>query len=359
MLKKVCVLLFIAFTLSGCTKQNYEEVSFSSWGSVTEVQIMKNLISNFEKENPTIKINFMHIPQNYFQKLHLLFASNTPPDVIFINNLYLPLYQKYLEDLSHIIETDKFYAQSISSMSLNGHIYAVPRDISNLVLYVNVDILNQVPSREWTLEDLLRLSKIVTKKGQYGLSFEPSMYLATPYIFYYGGNDIEPSNDKTIEGLNFYKKLVTDYKVAPSRSEVGSSTLAQMFLDGKICFYLSGRWLYPKISEKANFNWVVVNFPYGEKGVPADVSGWAISKSSKHKEASYKFVKYLASKKSSEYFAETGLIVPAEIEASKLILKNNKHNESVFLDVVQHSTGHTVNKKYKETEDFVNKSLEL
>ena len=45
---------------------------------------------------------------------------------------------------------------------------------------------------------------------------------------------------------------------------------------------LSGRWMYPIISEKANFDWAVINFPYGEGKQYLDTSGWAISKNSKH-----------------------------------------------------------------------------
>ena len=52
-----------------------EIITFSSWGSITEVQILKKVLANFEKENPEIKVNFIHIPQSYFQKIHLLFAS--------------------------------------------------------------------------------------------------------------------------------------------------------------------------------------------------------------------------------------------------------------------------------------------
>ena len=69
-------------------------IKFASWGSKTEVDIIKPIIEEFEKENPTIRVEFMHIPQNYFQKIHLLFASKTPPDVLFINNLYSQTYRR-------------------------------------------------------------------------------------------------------------------------------------------------------------------------------------------------------------------------------------------------------------------------
>ena len=112
MLKKFLILTFSLFFLTGCTnKNNFEEISFSSWGSQSEVEIIKKVISEFENENPSIKVRFLHFPQNYFQKLHLLFASNQAPDVIFINNLHLPIYKNYLEDLSLIININFFTLQ--------------------------------------------------------------------------------------------------------------------------------------------------------------------------------------------------------------------------------------------------------
>ena len=106
MLKKLVLILLSAFLLTGCSSKNLDKnvVTFSSWGSITEVEVLKKIISDFEQENPNIKIQFLHIPQNYFQKLHLLFASSTAPDVVFINNLNLPIYEKYLEDLSEYID---------------------------------------------------------------------------------------------------------------------------------------------------------------------------------------------------------------------------------------------------------------
>ena len=73
--------------LSGCSKSDNDVVlQYASWGSKSEVDILKPILSDFEKSHEGVKVEFMHIPQNYFQKIHLLFASNTAPDVIFINN---------------------------------------------------------------------------------------------------------------------------------------------------------------------------------------------------------------------------------------------------------------------------------
>lgn len=372
MLKKlliISIVLLVGFIslycLSSFTNSNSkkEVVSFSSWGSVSETAILKRVIAEFELDNPDIKINFIHIPQNYFAKLHLLFASNTAPDVVFINNLNLPVYENYLEDLDNIIFEDEFYSQSIDGLSYNGKLKAVPRDISNLVFYVNLDKL-KLPPEDWTLDEFL---KTLQQAEGFVISYEEDIYWVMPYLWAFNGGVLDSEGNLIInskesqKGLAFYKDLRDKYKLAPTKSQVGSSTLAQMFLDEKIAIYLSGRWMYPKISEKANFNWAVINFPYGEiEGTklltltPCDVSGWAISKSSKHRKSAEKFVKYLSSAKTSEYFTQTGLIVPARIEVAKK-LNNKEHNEKVFLEVIKTSASTPVNKDYKKLTDEINK----
>lgn len=352
MLKKFFCLIMCAFFISGCTyAPNVEEITFSSWGSVTEVQILKKIITDFEQENPQIKIKFMHIPQNYFQKIHLLFASNTAPDVVFINNIYLPQYSKYLLDLSDFAEKEAFYSQALNGLSFENKILAIPRDISNLVFYANTNLVSV--KEVCSLEELLTAVKNMNKKDVFAISFEEDVYYLLPYLAYFGEVFDENFLPEKSKGYHFYLALRDEYKIAPKKSQVGSLTQTQMFLDGKIALYLSGRWMYPIIKEKADFNWKIIPFPLGEGLLPADSSGWAISKKTKHKDAALKFVEYLSSEKSAEKFAETGLVIPARIKASSL-LNEQAHNEKVFLDMIKHSQNTFIPKDYKKLVDQTN-----
>lgn len=355
MLKKFFVLILLSTFLSGCCSKSVikEEISFVSWGSVTEVSILKKIISDFEQEYPNIKVNFIHVPQNYFQKLHLLFASNTAPDVVFINNLYLPLYESKLECLNEKIRVEGFYPQSIEGLSLNGKLLAIPRDISSQIFYVNLDIVN-LPDKSWTLQTLLTLTQSKTNKDHFGISFENDAYWVKPYLSYFGEEIGEDYLSQ--EGISFYKNLRDKYKVAPTNAQIGSSTAAQMFLDGKIAFYLSGRWMYPKIKEKATFDWAVINFPLGKNSLPCDVSGWAISKNSKHKESALKFIEFLSNEKSAEYFAATGLVVPARVVPSQILYQNYR-NEKVFIDIIKDSKPSKTTKNYKKLTDKISEYL--
>lgn len=392
MLKKiiifVCLILGVSLFCCGifCAKKSDKIViQFASWGSESEISILKPILENFEKENPDIKVDFMHIPQNYFQKIHLLYASNTAPDVIFINNQYLPIYANaaVLEDLSKYFSQEEFnnyYPISLGAMSWKAGIYALPRDVSNLVIFYNKDLFDKYkipyPHSGWNYEEFLDSAKRLTHLPEvFGISFEEDALFFLPYLTLYGGWTMEDTlnffnsdvlkKDNNAKGLSSYADLRYKYHIAPRKEESASATMAQMFLQGRIGMHLSGRWLVPKYRQEAKFDWDVVEFPKLDENsksvVPLDASGWAISKSSKHKPEAVKLVKYLSSNSSIEKFAQSGLIVPARIDVSnsKYFLDGKKpYNAKVFLDVIQTSALTPVTVNYREILDALKSQTE-
>ena len=331
------VVILVLLLITGCgkfsNKHNVElkqevleekpvvNIQFASWGSKTETDVMSSLIADFEEKNPDIKIEFLHFPQNYFQKLHLLFASNNAPDVVFLNNQYLPIYAN-----AGRLEPAKFNMsiyndKVVQALSWKDKCYAVPRDISLLVVYYNKNLFDQAgvdyPSEKWTIKQMVKKAvKIKKKTGAFGISFEEEPLFYLPYVMSEGGTFFDLENKKTQKGLKIYANLRKKHEVAPTRAEIGSATMAQMFLQEKVAMHLSGRWVTPTYVQKAKFDWGVVDFPAGEEGVvvPLDASGWAIAKSSVHKEEAQRFISYLASKESIKKFVKTGLIVPARMD---------------------------------------------
>lgn len=376
---KIYFLLFSVslFLITGCSKHSDKTViRFASWGSQSEIEIIKPILADFEKQNPDIKVDFVHIPQNYFQKIHLLFASNLAPDVVFLNNLYLPFYANagVLEEIKDE-SSNAFYKKALQSLSYNGKLYAIPRDVSNLVVYYNKDLFKKynvpAPNKYWTFNDFLITAQKMTKDTNgdgktdiWGISFEehPTLFYL-PYLMSNGGgilsDDLKENilkSPKSQKGLNFYADLRNKYHVAPTQSESASATMAQMFLQGKLAMQISGRWLVPKYTSDANFDWNVINFPAGNKGsvVPLDASGWAIAKSSEHKAEAKKLIDFLSSKQSIEKFSESGLIVPARIDVAKGGFLRNAHpNNKVFIDVIKTSKPTPVSVDYNKIQDDI------
>lgn len=372
------VLIMVGFLCLNNLKSGQDRqvvIQFASWGSESEIKILKPLLENFEKENPNIKIDFLHIPQNYFQKIHLLIASNTAPDVIFMNNQYLPIYANagVLEDLSQYdkdFQLDKFFESSIKALTYDKKIYAIPRDISTLVIFYNKDIFDKYgvnyPKENWSYDEFLKTAKKLTHRPNlYGISFEEEPIFYLPYLMSFGLEKIPEYDDlSTQKGLKLYAELRNKYHVAPLKTESASATMAQMFLQGKLAMHLTGRWLVPKYRQDAKFRWDVVTFPVGSSGsiAPADVSGWAVSKNSKHKKEAIMLIQYLSSEKSAEKFAQSGLVVPARIDAaySKAFLDGKSpKNAQVFIDSVLTSVPTPVSVDYKEKMDLLKKKTEV
>lgn len=379
--KLFCAMIIICTCfLCGCTqKDNRTIIKFASWGSKSEIDILKPILLDFEKENPNIKVDFMHIPQNYFQKIHLLFASNTAPDVIFINNLYLPIYAnagllKEIPQNSELVSETDYYNNALKTLSCNGKLYAVPRDVSNLVIYYNKDIFDShsvsYPKNDWTFDDFLTKAKALTDQNTFGISFEEDALFYLPYLMSEGGgilsddlqNEIINSKESQ-KGLDFYADLRKKHHVSPLKSESASATMAQMFLQSKLAMHLSGRWLTPKYREEAKFNWDIAPFPKGDKGsvVPMDASGWAISKSTKHPKEAELLVKYLSSYNSIQKITQSGLIVPARKDVANSIdfLDNQPpKNARVFLDIIETSKPTPVSINYREIVDKLSEKME-
>lgn len=369
----LCFFALIIFC-TGCNHaENKNVLKFSSWGSQSEIEILKPIIENFEKENPDVKVEFMHIPQNYFQKLHLLIASNMAPDVIFINNLQLPVYEAYLEDLSDYADKNIFYEKALQSLSYKNKILAIPRDVSNLVIYYNKDLFKKYgisrPESNWTFDDLLKIGLNFKKHGIFAISFEEDSLFYLPYLMSNGGGILSDDlnseivdSPKSKEGLTFYADLRNKYNIAPKKSQSASATMAQMFLQQKLAMHLSGRWLVPKYRESADFDWDIINFPTGTAGsvVPLDSSGWAVYKGSENKELAIKFVQYLSSKENIEKMTESGLITPARIDVanSKFFLNGKPESSIKFIDAIETSKPTPVSKDYRELTDNLNRNLE-
>ncbi len=367
------IVLITTVFLCGCNNQKPDEkitLKFSSWGSRTEYGILKEVIKTYETQNPNVKIEFIHVPENYFRKLHLLYASKTEPDVVFLNNTYASLYIRagLLEDLSGKFDENKFFKSSIDCFKDNGKLYAIPRDVSNLVLYVNKKLVKN-PQNIITLNDLKNCAKSVTTNSVFGLNYEENPLFWLYYLEYFGGGILTDDGknsliggDASLKGIEFYADLINKDKSIPQKWQMSSMTSAQMFISGKTALYLSGRWLVPKFRETVKFDWDVIPFPSSETSKTlTDASGWAISKSSKNKEEAFKFVQFLSSDEVSKQFTKTGLITPANtaVAYSETFLDTNKnpHNSKVFLTILENSKPTPVNSNYAKIVDEVTKNI--
>lgn len=352
-------------SITSCVQTKSNTLTFSSWGSIDEINILKPILNSFTKKTGK-QVELIHIPDNYFQKLHMMFASNTAPDIIFMNNLTMPVYadSEVFEDLepwinkSSTIKKDDFYPQVIEAMKWKNKLYGIPRDISNLLIYYNKDMFDKYkvayPKDDWTFSDFLKTAQDITKDTNgdgktdtYGFALDKRPLFWLPFIWSQGGDLFNSDFSKftlnspeSIEGLQFYADLRNKYKVAPDEKEVGNTKAGQLFSQETIGMQLSGRWSVPTYRSSLKFKWDVVPFPKGKKGsiVDVDASGWCMSKMSDKKEDAWQLIEYLAGQDSIKNFSSNGLIVPSrkDVANSKEFLEGGlPDNSKAFISIIE------------------------
>lgn len=349
----------LVFALSSACAPAKQALTLSTWGSVEEMATLRTLLASFEQAHPDIPVELIHIPDNYFQKLHILLATRQTPDVMFLNNLQLPVYAAGdqllpLEDRLGA-EAEAFFPAALAAMRQQGHLLALPRDLSNLVLFYNADMFEkaglQAPSDDWTMAEFLAASRKLTvdadrdgRPEQFAISFDERPLFWLPYIWSFGGELLDASGavkldaPASIAGLQFYADLRHREHVAPTEADVGNAKMAQLFAQKKLAMFLSGRWSVPAFRKTLDFDWNVAPFPAGPAGsvVDADGSGWAIAKTTRRPDEAWALVRYLASEHASRQFAASGLILPARqaVAESPDYLQGAPSRSGLFLSVL-------------------------
>ncbi|HEX7004128.1 MAG TPA: sugar ABC transporter substrate-binding protein [Trueperaceae bacterium] len=326
--------LLASFTLA------QTEIEFATWGGTEDLAIYEDLIAEFEAEHPEIDIVLNHIPSagDYEQNLATLIAAGAAPDVFFINNISLPGFAAQgafmpLEEFAGEEFLSDFFEGHLDAFRYQGELMAIPRDISNLVLFYNQDMFEEAgiepPTDDWTWDDFLSAAQALTQDtdgdgqvDQFGFGYSTYYLFWQPWVWSNGGEFFAEDHSEFtldqgagLEGLQYYVDLRCEENVAPTSEQAAERNAASMFAEGDAAMIVDGRWrVAPLNSDPAvDFQWDVALFPHGEAGsiVDIDGSGWGISSSSDAPEAAWEFIQFVSSPEAMERWTEAGIIIPA------------------------------------------------
>ena len=383
-MRKVLVALLAVLGLASAQK-----LVLASWGSQEEIQAYQQVLRVFQEKNPGIQVEYINIPSNeYLAKITAMMAAGSPPDVFFINNIDFPglASRGVLRPLDPFIQRDKYptgdiFPGILKAFQWEGAQYGLPRDVSNLVVFYNRNLLRKAglpdPKPDWTWDDFLRYAKALTvekdgKRVQWGVSFQTFYLFWEPWVWSAGGRFYSPDHSKfllnspsSLEGLQFYLDLRYKHHVAPTPEEAQDRGPFTMFLNGQTGMIVDGRWRVPTLKARAKFDFDVVPFPRGKAGsiVDIDGSGWVMAAGTRNPEAAWKLLSFLAGPDASQIFTKTGLIIPARGVDVKNVEKSIQNLKDFFVPPPPKSQHFflTVNKTARPTETFErwNEALQL
>lgn len=249
-----------------------EEPGVSTW--------WKNLIAEFEKENPGVKVNLYSIPfAQYIQQLTVRFAGNNPPDVVHLptRNFAAFASQGWLAPLDERLARTDIAANWTplqADMKWEGKVQGVLLMGYGSLLYYNEKLLQEagldVPT---TPGQFLEAIEKTTKRDQgvFGLvatSIEhPNLVVeAGTWVMGQGLDWVRDgkynfTDPKIVAAVEQYRRSM---RSAPPGTN--STTARQLFLDGKAAFLRDGPWIWAFIDKapaatKASLKVARVPFP--------------------------------------------------------------------------------------------------
>lgn len=266
-----------------------------------------------------IKVNIMAVDYtSLYSKITTSAMSNsTDIDVVEMDTIWAGQFFKgnLAEDLSQVIPKEvqaKFTPSSLSSVTFNGHVMAMPWYSSTKHLYWNKELLDKAgiaqPPKTW--EEFREVSKKLTANGVYasGWSWKQSEALICDYVslvYAFGGqffdNTGKPSFNQGggVKALEYMVNLLKDKTVDPASLQWSEEDVTRSFAAGKLAMMSAWEGHYPDLNEadKSNVvNKTDVGLMPGQGNVVSSAvtgsEGLAIMKSSKRKQAALAFLKW-------------------------------------------------------------------
>ncbi len=162
--------------------------------------VFENYAKLYEQANPSVSVQptFVTLPQ-LSQKLQLMIAGNTPPDVARVVTANIAQFGSLATDLTGTIDPKDFLATQVPYIKSGKKIIGAPLDATVTALYYNKDCFNEAgikaPSNvklPWTWEQWRSAMETVTKKSKcrFALSWDATTHRFSSTLYQAGGRYI-------------------------------------------------------------------------------------------------------------------------------------------------------------------------
>ncbi|GAA0177488.1 extracellular solute-binding protein [Clostridium sediminicola] len=376
-------------------------IKFATYGLLEKAteQFYTKMASDFEAENPDIKIEFISYPYGDLKQQVLVMANaGDAPDVVHGETSSFNAYVSsgYLEPLDELLSKeyiDDIYPGVKDAMSADGKLYAAPWICSPYVMVYNKDLFEQAgldpnaPPK--TYEEMVdyaeKISQLKDKDGNsvYGLgettaSVPISGNSVLSVMFSYGGGiyndkgEVDVNTQQNIDAFNFLKEIYTN-KLNPETAKL--KDLRNLMAIGRLGMYFDQVWgtsgvfgINPEIKEKV----AIAPMPATKatEGLSLlEAHELLIMKDSKNKEAAAKFVQFATSEKVLQEYYNTLPFLPGtksveltgefispikdSLNGVKALAKQNPNMENALLEITSAVQAATIGNE--STEDAVKK----
>jgi len=261
-----------------------------------------------------------------------MIAAGIPPDVFYLNEFNFAYFASkgVLKDLTPFIKGDKgfkresFYPDLWKHMQFDGKPYAIPQEVSPILLYYNVTAFSSagvpLPTGDWDWSSFSGQAQKLSQNGKYAMFFPGSWWgRIGPWLFQNNASILDEKTRKAtfstpaaIEAVRYVLELRDKLRVIPDATVKGIDWDTS-FSSGKVAMRLAGAWDIPGMrASKTKFDWDVVTMPKGKRKVTtAATLNYGISGNSKHPKEAWEFIKFVTGPEGQAFVAKMGMALPS------------------------------------------------
>lgn len=296
------ILLLAIFTIPFGKKSVDNEVVFWTLQMNDFAPYMNKVISEFEAQNPDIKIKWIDVPFSEGEKRTLASVlSDNPPDLINLN----PDFTALLAQRGALYQIDEQYTKQynqsiINSLKTNGKLYSLPWYATSAVTIYNKDLLAKSGAKmPATYKDLAQIApQIKQKTGAYVLlpNITENDTMAR-ILNKYGVTSNNINSQKSQEVFELFKNLY-EKDLIPKESITQTHREAlEKYMAEKIVFFQAGANFLTMIKENAPSTYANTDVApqiVGELGQnDFSLMNFVIPTRAKHKSEALKFALFL------------------------------------------------------------------
>lgn len=312
--------MLVIASVAGCARDRDDVVTLKFWAMGREGEVVSQLIPDFERRHPGIRIDLQQLPWTAaHEKLLTAFAGDALPDVSQLGNTWIPEMAALdaLEPLQPLVDATRgfdagdFFPGIWDTHVVDDRLLGIPWYVDTRLLFYRTDLLAEAgitaAPRDWNeWRAAMAAIRAHADPKHYAIllplnEFEPLLNLAIQQPDRLLRDDDTRGNFRSAgfrRAFDFYLEMFRN-DWAPPMSDTQIANVWNEFAVGFYAFYMTGPWnigeFRRRLPESLKDRWSTAALPGpdGPGTAVAGGTGLVVFRSTPHRDAAWTFVRYL------------------------------------------------------------------
>jgi len=320
----------------------------------------------FKAKLPNVKLDVLHTPDGYDDKLLAAFSAGNPPDVLRLNDDYILGYKtknliaaldKYVKTSG--IKREDYFPAVYDFPVYDGKHYSWFLGANMRPMFYNVELFkkNGVPlpptkweQSGWTFDNFVDVARRLTQANTQPMVFGAVAYDDTGNEQTFSINNGSPTGIWSKDGRKFtladppgYEAiqwivdLTHKHRVSPTRQQVSDNRgIPTMFYNGQLAMrFVTTGFINDLRKNAPQLSWDVAPVPMKAKRMDeGSIQTYALAVGAKNPDNGWRLLSFFTETEAAKILIDTGYVIPAKKAFAKDYVSVNKAKNSANFELI-------------------------